>query len=181
MKETTKLLLLSRQLAIEPDWDGFYRETLPQVYNFFLYRTGNTQLAEDLASETFERTWSHRVKYRENQSKLRTWLFGIARNVFLEHLRANRRINHVELTKALGDSEPENESSPIQSEESTWLKAVLDNLPAREQELISLKFCAALTNREISIVARLSESNVGTILMRTLQKIRKQKEDSDGR
>lgn len=181
MKETTKPLLFSRQLATEPDWDGFYRETLPKVYNFFLYRTGNSQLAEDLASESFERAWSHRIKYRENQSKLRTWLFGIAQRVLLEYFRSYQRMNFVELTDGLSDSEPELESPIIHSEKSAWLKAVLNNLSAREQELVSLKYGAGLTNREIAIVTRLSESNVGTILMRTLQRIRKQKEDFDGR
>ena len=41
-----------------------------------------------------------------------------------------------------------------------------------EQELISLKFSGELTNREISRITGLSESNVGTILCRAVRKLR---------
>jgi RNA polymerase sigma factor (sigma-70 family) len=54
------------------------------------------------------------------------------------------------------------------------LSRVLANLPERERELVSLKFGADLNNREISVITRLSESNVGTLLNRVLQKLREQ-------
>jgi RNA polymerase sigma-70 factor (ECF subfamily) len=52
------------------------------------------------------------------------------------------------------------------------LAALLSQLNARERELVSLKYGAALTNRAIAAVTGLSESNVGTILNRTVQKLR---------
>lgn len=181
MKDTTEPLLLPREIDVSPDWDVFYRDTVPQVYNFFLYRIGNQMVAEDLTSATFERAWKHRIRYRADQSKLKTWLFGIARNVVMESFRSQNRLATSDLTDALTDPSISVESASVRSQDRQWLEAVLRNLPAREQELISLKYGAGLTNREISIVTSLTESNVGTILMRTLQKTRKQKEDFDGR
>jgi len=46
--------------------------------------------ADELAQETFVRAFSGLGSLRE-ESKLSTWLFGIARRVALEHLRARRR------------------------------------------------------------------------------------------
>lgn len=46
--------------------------------------------AEELAQETFVRAYRGLGQLRE-ESKLTTWLFGIARRVALEHLRARRR------------------------------------------------------------------------------------------
>ena len=42
----------------------------------------------------------------------------------------------------------------------------------RERELLALKYGAELTNRAITRVTGLSESNVGTILHRTIQQLR---------
>ena len=36
------------------DFDELYHAELPRVYNFFRYRVGDNQVAEDLTSETFE-------------------------------------------------------------------------------------------------------------------------------
>jgi RNA polymerase sigma-70 factor (ECF subfamily) len=47
-------------------------------------------------------------------------------------------------------------------------------LPERERELISLKYGADLNNREIAAITGLTESNVGTLLSRVLQRLREQ-------
>jgi len=63
-----------------------------------------------------------------------------------------------------------------QAQDFGQLSSLLANLPERERELVSLKFGADLNNREISVITRLSESNVGTLLSRILQKLREQME-----
>jgi RNA polymerase sigma-70 factor (ECF subfamily) len=45
-------------------------------------------------------------------------------------------------------------------------------LPERERELLSLKYGAGLTNRAIARLTGLSESNVGTLLHRTIAGLR---------
>ena len=52
------------------------------------------------------------------------------------------------------------------------LNFLLSQMPARERELVALKYGAGLTNREIARLTRLSESNVGTILNRVVEKLR---------
>jgi RNA polymerase sigma-70 factor (ECF subfamily) len=52
------------------------------------------------------------------------------------------------------------------------LSRLLAKLPERERELLALKFGAGLTNRAIASIVHLSESNVGTILQRTLAKMK---------
>jgi RNA polymerase sigma-70 factor (ECF subfamily) len=46
-------------------------------------------------------------------------------------------------------------------------------LDARERELLALKFAAGLSNAEIARIVGVSESNAGTKLHRTLEKLRK--------
>ena len=53
------------------------------------------------------------------------------------------------------------------------LGALLKQLPQREQELVALKYGAEATNRAIAELTGLSESNVGTILHRVVQTLRR--------
>jgi len=52
------------------------------------------------------------------------------------------------------------------------LSALLGLLPERARELLALRYGAGLTNRAIARLTGLSESNVGTILHRTIQELR---------
>jgi RNA polymerase sigma-70 factor (ECF subfamily) len=53
------------------------------------------------------------------------------------------------------------------------VRTALAALPARDRELIALKFHAGLTNAELAKVLGVSESNAGTLLHRTMEKLRK--------
>src|SRR5919112_3346092 len=67
----------------------FERYTRP-VISFIFYTVGRRALAEELAQETFLRAYRNLGALRE-EAKLSTWLFGIARNVARESLRASGR------------------------------------------------------------------------------------------
>ena len=54
------------------------------------------------------------------------------------------------------------------------LAQLTPHLSDRAQELIALKYGAALNNRMIARITGLSESNVGTVLQRTVEKLRSQ-------
>jgi RNA polymerase sigma factor (sigma-70 family) len=71
---------------------------------------------------------------------------------------------------------PVNDKTPeqavIDEEESRMLKQCIRKLSAPEQEIVSLKFSAEMTNRQIAGVLGLTESNVGVILYRAVRKLR---------
>ena len=55
----------------------------------------------------------------------------------------------------------------------TAVRTALAALPARDRELLALKFQAGLSNADLAEVLGVSESNAGTILHRAVQKLRK--------
>jgi len=159
--------------AVEVDWDAVYAEQLPGVYNFFRYRVGDGAVAEDLTSITFEKAWRARQRYRRDLAGFATWLLAIARNVAVDHYRAARR--HAPLEEAegvAGGATPEDLAERRSDLERLGL--LLEALPDRERELVALKYGAGLTNRAIARTTGLSESNVGTLLHRTVQTLRAQ-------
>ena len=52
-------------------------------------------------------------------------------------------------------------------------RAALASLDPRERDLIALKFAGGLSNAEIARVLGMSESNAGTKLHRTIEKLRR--------
>jgi RNA polymerase sigma-70 factor, ECF subfamily len=157
--------------ASEPDWDALYMEQLSRVYNYCRYRLGSETLADDLTARTFEKAWLARHRYRRNLSGFGTWLLRIARNVCVDHLRtAHEHAPLEEAADAPAGSTPEDEA--VLSSNFARLTALFAELPEREREVLALKYGAGATNRAIAEITGLSESNVGTILHRSVQSLR---------
>lgn len=162
------------------DWDEIYQSMLPRVFNYFLYRTGDLNIAQDLAGTTFERAWSKKARYRSDLASAQTWIFGIARNVFREYLRESRKrlsslVPFEQGTQHSDGFDRDSEDTKI------LLRRLIAMLPEKDQELVALKYGAGLNNREIAGFLHLTESNVGTRLFRTVESLRKQMEENHER
>jgi RNA polymerase sigma-70 factor (ECF subfamily) len=156
---------------LEADWEAEYQVALPKIYNFFRYRTGDDRLAEDLTSETFEKAWRNRHRYRHDLAAFSTWLFTIARHIAIDYYRKPHP--EVPLSSATNITVLETvEESCQQHFDLIHLRSLLAQLSDRDQELVALKYGAGLTNRVIAELSGLSESNVGTILYRVTQQLR---------
>jgi len=179
VEEATPDGLTERSVPRDLDWNSVYKDQLPRLYNYFRFRTGREADVEELTARTFEKAWKARDRYRRDLSGFSTWLFGIARNVATDYLRSSRA--HLPLDAAhevAVDSTPEDDAahrSDIQR-----LGELAAHLSDRQRELIALKYGAALSNRLIAAVTGLSESNVGTVLQRTVDKLRSQWEPRKG-
>lgn len=152
------------------DWDAVYREEMPRVFNYLRYRGLDQATAEDLTSATFEKAWRARDRYRKDRSAVSTWLLAIARNVAIDHFRRKRP--EVPFVEDAARDEETPETAALRAGQSLRLTELLRALPERERELLALKYGADATNRAIATLTGLSESNVGTILHRTVVSLR---------
>jgi len=159
---------------ITSQFDEVYRAYLRPVYAFVAFRVGNRAAAEDITAQVFEKAWRGYPRFDPRKAAISTWLFTIARNSLTDHYRsAGRKTDEVELPDDLGTGA---ESDPVPRLEALELRrelnAALTSLEPRELEIVSLKFGGAMTNRDISTLLQISESNVGTILYRSLKKMK---------
>jgi RNA polymerase sigma-70 factor (ECF subfamily) len=162
---------LAPAVAVEAvDWDAVYREEMPRVFNYLRYRGLDRATAEDLTSATFEKAWRARDRYRRDRAAVSTWLLAIARNVAIDHFRRTRP--EVPLVEDAARDEETPETAALRAGQSLRLAELLRALPERERELLALKYGADATNRAIATLTGLSESNVGTILHRTIGALR---------
>lgn len=154
------------------DWDAVYRRELPRVYNYFRYRLGDDALAEDLTSATFEKAWRARDKYRRDLAGFATWLLTIARNLATDYFRTRARntLSYDALESTPAPDSPHD--TYARQAELEHLGALLSELNDHERELVALKYGAELNNREIAGQLGMSESNVGTTMHRTVNKLK---------
>jgi len=154
------------------DWDAVYDEQTPRLYNFFRYRTGDSEIAKDLTARTMMKAWRYRKSYNSNAGAFAAWLFQIARNLATDHLR--QQVNDpLPLFDANNHSSDFSVEHEVQKKlDAHRLYCLLKTLPTRDQEIMALKFGADMTNREIAKVLDLTASNVGTIIHRSIQILR---------
>jgi len=155
------------------DWDRLYLDLAPRVYNYFRYRLGHDRDAEDLTSRTFEKAWAARGSYRSDLAGFSTWVFKIAQNVVVDHMRAQHAHLPIDFANAVISDESTATNPETQSDLSRLARLTRDLAP-RERELIALRYGAELTNRAIAKLTRLSETNVGSTLHRIVKTLRKQ-------
>lgn len=162
--------------APDASWERFealYRSSRDDVYAYVATLLREPAAAEDVTALAFERAYRRRRSFDRARGSERAWLFGIARNAALDELRRRRR--HAALAvdpedPAAADAFAADEDDALRR---SALRAALDQLPPRERELVALKFHAGLTNAEIARVLGVSASNAGTLLHRTIAKLRK--------
>jgi RNA polymerase sigma-70 factor (ECF subfamily) len=170
--------VVADELSASPDSpEEMIRSMLPRVYRYFAYRIGEGMAAEDLAAETLERAWVGRQRYRPDRGPWQDWVLGIARHLAADHFR--RRDPEVQ-TSAPGPivNDRPTEDDTERRLEFARVSLLLSRVPARERELVALKYGAGLTNRAIARMTGLSESNVGTILHRLVSRLRRAWEET---
>ena len=176
LKEEEKLIRAAKKIKSGPNlpFGKLYEAYASKVKGYFLARLGDPALAEDLSSETFEKALGGLGSFRWQGVPFSAWLFRIARNLLFDHLRSIRGKpqTRLEETAHHGPDLPTPLEELQEKEEEEWLTRALFRIPSRERKIIYLKFYEGLTNRAIAKVTGLTETNVGTILYRTLKRLR---------
>ena len=159
----------------ETSWDAFealYRAARDDLFAYVSTLLRDPMSAEDVTALAFERAYRRRRLFDPRRGSERAWLFGIARNAALDELRKRKRQARLAVEPADAEAVAVEDTTDDIARRGA-VRAALHSLPPRERELIALKFHAGLSNQEIAKVLGVSESNVGTMLHRTMEKLRK--------
>ena len=154
------------------NWDTVFDVEIDRIYNYLIYRLGDAAVAQDVAAETFETAWKQRGRYDAAKGSAQAWLFGIARKRAGMYLRRHARRREVILSDSLSTPADSLGDQFDSKQFKTALRNAIATLSERDQEIVSLKYGAGLTNRQIAKQLGLSESNVGTIVHRTVNHLR---------
>lgn len=149
------------------------------VLSLIARMVGDLSLAEDLSQEVFIKAYRKLATF-DTGRKLSSWLFKIAHNTTIDHLR-RARLDTVPLLATSADGEESWEVVPASEDQGperraersqleTGLTVALGRLRPRYREILLLRFQQGLAYREIAEVTGLA---MGTVKVQ-LHRARKQ-------
>jgi len=153
--------------------ERFKQIVMPHInflYNVALKYTGNTYSAEDIVQETLFIALE-KLDQLQDESKCKSWLFTILRNVFYKECKHNKREQNFDLSGQndyLSILENLNEQTDIQVElekkmDEAHIQQILENMPEKYSSPILLFFMESLSYQEISEIL---EIPLGTVMSR---------------
>ncbi len=165
--------------------DGGFEELVRRYQrpiSAYVYRMiGDYEAALDLTQEIFIKIYASLSRYRP-EYKFSTWIYKIAHNAAIDHLRRNSGRER----SLISGSENDNYELPIESdslspeqqsereERRVEIETVVRSLPAAYRELIVLRHSQDLTYEEIVEVTGLPLGTVKNRLFRAREMMRQQ-------
>jgi RNA polymerase sigma factor (sigma-70 family) len=154
-------------------FEDLYRSCRDDVYAYVASLVRDPAAAEDVVALAFERAYRRRSGWDARRGSQRAWVFGIARNAALDELRRRTRTVALTTEGAAADTAAIEEDAEELALRRTAVRDALAGLSPRERDLVALKFHGGLSHAELARVLGVSPSNAGTMLHRTIEKLRK--------
>jgi RNA polymerase sigma factor (sigma-70 family) len=143
----------------DKDYNDCVRSHADGVYRFIVKNLRHEEDARDVVQTAFEKLWRHRLEVEVEKSK--SYLFTIAYNCMIDHLRKVKRIYLQE------DFNPDMQVThkPVNNAKAV-LEEALSRLSDTQRSLVMLKDYEGYSYEEIGTITGLNSSQVKVYLHR---------------
>jgi RNA polymerase sigma-70 factor (ECF subfamily) len=135
------------------------------VYRFILKNLRHTEDAKDVVQTAFEKLWINKNKVDNNTCK--SFLFTVAYNQMIDHIRKNKRVVLQETFTAETSI-----SNRQQHDSKKVLNQAMNRLNETQKSLVMLKDYEGYSYQEIGQITGLNESQVKVYLHRARLQLR---------
>jgi RNA polymerase sigma-70 factor (ECF subfamily) len=151
---------------------GLYEEYYDKIARYVYARIGSREEAEDITGEVFLKALNSLKSYREQGVPMQGWLFRIAHNLTVDHLRKmdKRRTVPIDSVELLGNSDPADTSE--KNMEFERVTDAMKQLTIEQKEVISLRFFGGLTAKEVGDTLGKADGAVREMQRAALEKLR---------
>ena len=143
----------------DKEYNDCVTEYADNVYRFILKNLRHEEDARDVVQTAFEKLWRNR--HEVDGAKCKSYLFTVAYNQMIDHIRKTKRVHLKEEFK---------EDSRVSHRQVNNAKAILQEALARlsetQRSLVMLKDYEGYSYEEIGKITNLSESQVKVYLHR---------------
>jgi RNA polymerase sigma-70 factor (ECF subfamily) len=172
--------LMLRQLMVrvarkdETALAELYRMTSRGICAFALRRMSDPAAADEIVTETLYEVWRHGHRFA-GQSRVTTWILGIARHKILDRLRQRGRHEHESLgdeAETVADESPDAFRRLADLQDARQIALCLEALPAEQRECIHLVFYDDLPLADVAQIQNCPTNTVKTRLFHARRKIK---------
>jgi RNA polymerase sigma-70 factor (ECF subfamily) len=144
------------------------------VYRYVVARVGRPSDAEDLAQLVFVKALEALPRYEARGVPFGGWLFKLARNVVIDHIRTRREHAPLDLiVERSTDAEGPDELAVLRQEMDS-VAAALRRLTPEQREAIELRFFAGLSAKEAAEAMGRQEGTVRGLQFRAIAALRRE-------
>ena len=155
--------------ALDARFVDLYQRHHRDVYRYVLASTRSHDEADDITAETFKRAYESWSSGAPAAGRVLPWLLLTARRISTDRWRRLRRLSRV---VALTRSRHDDGAEQGRAEFWLWFDALSDALPARQREVLLLRYQRDLTDADIALVMGLTESGIRSLVARALESLR---------
>lgn len=159
-------------------FDELYLHYRKPLYRFFTRQCADKALAEELYQDLWMRVIKARESY-EHTARFSTWLYRIAHNLLIDHLRSpGNEQEEIDTESMEGSAAWEPDTVAMTNERVAHFMKLLDELPENQREVFLLKEEAGLSLEEIAQITGTGFEAVKSRLRYAVKKLRQSLEDA---
>ncbi len=159
--------------ANETKLASLYGEYYDKIAHYVYVRNGNRTEAEDIAGEVFLKALDSLKSYTERGIPMQAWLFRIAHNLVVDHLRkmTKRKTVPVDTVQIVSDANPV--TAAEKNIELERLTKAMGQLTREQREVLGLRFFGGLTSKETGSILNKGDGAVREMQRAGIEKLRK--------
>lgn len=158
--------------AKEAKLAGLYEEYYDRIACFAFVRIGDRGEAEDIAGQAFLKALESLPSFEERGVPMEAWLFKIARNLVIDHWRKTAKQRQVPMDEALLKSDADPATMAERSAAFAEVDRAMKHLTLEQREVLSLRFFAGLTSREVGLILNKNDGAVREMQRAAIEKLR---------
>ncbi len=155
-------------------FDALYSEYYPLIDRFVFHRVSDTQTRHEIVSDVFYTAMNKLSMFRWfGKGSFQAWLIRIAMNEVNGYYRRSKRNTRIreklqwESDVHMGDMEDENDNFDY-----GVIRSAMQQLPLKDQNLLSLRFFNKMKHKEIAEVFKTTEGAIKVRQHRALTRLR---------
>jgi len=165
--------IIQRAKAYDPDaLSTLYERYYQGIYRYVYYRVGSSALAEDLTADVFVKMLHGIQSYSVQGVPFSAWLYRIARNRVIDHMRRQPEKADLSLEEARVETIASGETTLEQALQRDELLKAVQVLTDDQRQVIILKFIEDMDNATIAAVMGKTEGAVKSLQHRALDTLR---------
>ena len=159
--------------SLEPGaWRQLFQEHHQRVYNYAYLRTGNSADAEDIAANVFVEAVKGIDRFQYRGAPVAAWLFRIAHNETVDHLKRRRRTATTSLENPEAVDELLARDDIGQAEDWRDVREAMGTLKQEYRDVLMLRLVEGQNVAETAALLGKTEGAVKVMQMRALRALR---------
>ena len=159
--------------ANEARLGSLYEEYYDKIARYVHVHIGNRTEAEDIAGDVFLKALESLGSYQERGIPMQAWLFRIAHNLVVDHLRKTTKHKTVPIDTVQVETDENPVTTAEKNIEVERVTKAMEQLTKEQREVLGLRFFGGLTSKEAGSVLNKGDGAVREMQRAAIEKLRK--------